>query len=157
MTIPRALVYLTVMLLALAASACGSSPPAEIRPPEILLGEDRCSECGMIISDLRFAAAAVTPEGANLLFDDIGDMLRYRARAGLPEGTVFFVHDYDSREWLEAGSAFFVRSSRIHSPMGSGIAAFAHQTRAEAMAADHEGTVMDYQHLLEAPLSHNNH
>jgi copper chaperone NosL len=157
MATPRSLVYLILLLLAMVASACGSSAPAEIGPPEIVLGEDRCVECGMIISDLRFAAAAVTPEGASLLFDDIGDMLRYRTRAELPEGTVYFVHDYDSREWLEADSAFYVQSNRIHSPMGSGVAAFALQARAEAMAAEQEGTIMDYASLLQAPLSHYDH
>lgn len=146
--------FLVLLLLALAATACGAQKPAELRPPDIVLGEDTCADCGMSITDLRFAAAAVTPDAQSLLFDDIGDMLRYRASHSLPEGTAYFVHDYDSREWLPADLAFYVQSSTLHTPMGSGIAAFAVKTRAEAMAANQGASLMDYKALSAMPVMH---
>lgn len=140
-----------LLLLALAASGCGASKPAELRPPDIILGEDTCVDCGMSIMDLRFAAAAVTPDGESLLFDDIGDMLHYRSNNVLPAGTAFFVHDYDSREWIPADLAFYVQSLTLHTPMGSGIAAFAVKTRAEAMASEQGVMMMDFAALKEMP------
>ncbi|MCZ7571089.1 MAG: nitrous oxide reductase accessory protein NosL [Ardenticatenaceae bacterium] len=144
---------LLILCLALVAGGCGTREPAELRPPDIVLGEDMCADCGMSITDLRLATAAVTPDGKSLLFDDIGDMLHYRTSHDLPEGTAFFVHDYDSREWLPAHLAFYVQSSTLHTPMGSGLTAFAVKTRAEAMAAEQGTSVMDYETLSAMPLT----
>lgn len=149
----KPVVFFVAMLLVLATSACGAGQPAEVRPPDIILGEDTCSDCGMSITDLRFAAAVVTPDGESFLFDDIADMLRYRQEHSLPEGTHYFVHDYDSREWLPADLAFYVRSETIHTPMGSGIAAFAVEARAAAEAEASGATVLDYDTLSAMPLT----
>jgi copper chaperone NosL len=148
------LAWFLLLLLALSISGCGSRVPAELRPPEIVLGVDTCADCGMIISDLRFATAVVTPTGEDYLFDDIGDMLHFLMHRDLPEGTAFFVHDYDSREWLPADAAFYVRSDALHTPMGGGIAAFAIEARATQVATEKDGRVMDYATLLTQPASH---
>ena len=55
----------------------GCAGASEARPPAIRYGQD-VSEHGMIISDPRFAAAALPERGEAILFDDIGELLKYR-------------------------------------------------------------------------------
>ncbi len=43
-------------------------------PPKLFYGEDVCDECGMIISDRRFASGYTTKQGISRKFDDIGGM-----------------------------------------------------------------------------------
>jgi copper chaperone NosL len=89
----------------------------------------------MILSDERCAAAMIVKSGDEhtaLLFDDIGDMIDYeREHAGI---TVVrrYVHDFETRQWLDTSAATFLRSAQLSTPMGSGIIAFADSNRAKA-------------------------
>lgn len=128
---------------------CGRSEAHDLRPPHITLVEEPCAECGMTITDLRFASAAVFPNGDYLLFDDIGDLAHHHAEHEFPAGTSFFVYDYEaSDEWMAAEAATFVRSREIHSPMGSGLVAFREYARAEALATAMDGTLLSFQELM---------
>ncbi len=122
-----------------------------IEPPEIRYGEDLCAECGMIISDSRFASGLLyeISEGRykSLVFDDVGDMLSYAEKHPEQKVVAWYVHDYVTEEWLDASAAYFVSSSQIQSPMGHGIAAHASLAAAEAMAAEAAGEVLDWQTL----------
>ena len=148
----RLRLLLLLLALALLASACAQGT-AEIKPPEIRYGEDVCVECKMIISDPRFAAAytyEVSPgRYENALFDDIGDMLIYAGKH--PEHTVaaWWVHDYDSKEWLDGQTAAYVFSNNLRTPMAQGTAAFASQEAAERLAGELQGEVFDWDGLLE--------
>ncbi len=135
---------LVLLWLGVAACTRASGP----RPPDIAYGKDPCAECGMIISDPRFAAAYVTRDGQARLFDDIGDMVVYH-RKHSEDVAVFYVHDYETRAWIDATHAFFVSSPRVHSPMGYGLAAFSDRSRAEAFAREHGGEVKDWARLLQ--------
>ena len=141
-----ALGLLALGLLALAAGCTARDPLA---PPEIRYGEDVCAECGMIISEPRFAAGLVLgPAGGEALaFDDIGDMLAW-ARAH-PEAEVsrWWVHDYASEAWLDARAASFVRAKALRTPMDHGLAAFAEPGAAAAMAAELGGEVLGFAAL----------
>jgi hypothetical protein len=80
----------------------------------------------MIINEERSCAGLLAdgPAGrTQLAFDDIGCMLDYQAQH--PESTVVaaYVHDCDSRQWIDASCAWYITSSRVATPMGSGIAA----------------------------------
>ena len=55
-------------------TACARDGDAP-RPPEILYGQDLCTQCGMVIDDPRFAAASLLNDGEVLKFDDVGEML----------------------------------------------------------------------------------
>ncbi|MBK8431978.1 MAG: nitrous oxide reductase accessory protein NosL [Chloroflexi bacterium] len=112
-----------LIVLTLLQLACGRAPDLET-PPEIVYGEDVCVECGMIISDPRFAAAYVTSAGDARLFDDIGDMLVYDQRMG-EAVHAYWVHDLHSEAWARAETATFVTQSNLNTPMGWGIVAFA--------------------------------
>jgi copper chaperone NosL len=137
-----------MILVVLAFGACASRVDPD-RPPEIVYGEDVCARCGMIISDERFAASLVVEKSPNvyehLLFDDIGNMLMYAREAGEDAHFVsYFVHDYHSKEWLNAQDAHFVLSDEIQTPMAFGIAAFEEYSVAEAEAQKWHGSIADF-------------
>lgn len=149
------LLALLLVLLATAACAQGSG---EAAPPEIHYGEDICADCGMIISEPRFASAYAweIEEGRyeSLAFDDIGDMVRdiklnqQRAFAG------FWAHDYHEENWIDAETAFYVVSEAIRSPMGHGVAAFAAEEDAAKLAAPLGVDVIDWDHMRIEMLLH---
>ena len=146
MTVVR---WFVLALALLIVAACGQ--PATPEPAKIRFGETICTECGMIISQPKFAASLAYEERegrfTSLVFDDIGDLIGYlQTHVDLiPAGT--WVHDYDSEEWIDATAAFFVESSAIKSPMGHGIAAFGAEDAAHTFAAEVGGTVLDWGHL----------
>lgn len=117
-------------------------------PPEIVYGEDACDYCNMIISEPRHAASYLTTTGAAHLFDDIGGMLLYHAEHN-EEVHSFWVHDYESEEWLRAENAFYVINSAVYTPMGHGIFAFENEGQAAEFAEQNQkGTVLGFSELL---------
>jgi copper chaperone NosL len=142
-------VYIALFLL-LGLAACQQGQTAAA-PPEIRYGEDVCAECNMIISDVRFASgyAYEISEGRfqSLAFDDIGEMLKHAAKH--PEHNIvsWYVHDFDSEEWLDAASALYVVSDKIQAPMGTGVTAHASQEAADRQAAQFQGEVIDWNEL----------
>ncbi len=133
-------------LLALGLASC-AAPPAEPNPPDIVYGQDICDACGMIISEARFAAAAALANGEALKFDDIGDMLRYRAAHSDLAVAAWFVHDHPSETWLNAANATYVLSPEVATPMGHGLAAFSDPAAADAFAAEFHGEVLSWESL----------
>lgn len=133
-----------------AAHVAGCRAEAELGPPEIRFGESVCALCDMIISDERFAAAILVdgPRGPEpRLFDDIGDLIAYEK--GNPGTSVLarYVHDLGTLRWIEAGGATFLRSETLHTPMVSGIAAFADRADAERQRAEAAGEILTFDLL----------
>jgi copper chaperone NosL len=143
-------IRLGLMLLAfvLVLTACGQTTDLDA-PPQLILGQDVCDECSMIINEARFAASYVTTEGEVRRFDDIGDMLVYDLKHD-EEVLRYWVHDYHTEEWVDAAGATFVMSSDLTTPMAWGLAAFANEDEAEAFAAENGGTMSTLDELLEA-------
>lgn len=155
------------LIVALLLAACGGAAVTPETPPEIVYGEDVCNHCGMIISDERFAAGVVVETRPqhyeHRIFDDIGDMFAYAQEleesateeSATEEIVTYYVHDYTSREWLDARQATFVQGEPSSTPMGSGLAAFADATAAAAHADEVQGEVIDFATLFDlAPASH---
>lgn len=141
----QALVVLFMLCLAiLFLASCGSEVDFD-QPPDIVYGEDVCERCSMIINEARYAAAYVTEDGEAHRFDDIGGMLAHDKTVA-EDVVVFWVHDFDSEEWLKAEEAHYVKGDHI-TPMGFGILAFTDRERAEAWAAEHGGMVMSFDEL----------
>ena len=141
-------------LLVFLLSACGGAKIDPNVPPEIVYGEDVCTRCGMIISDDRFAAALVIEKAANdyeqMLFDDAGEMFAFAGEDnGQSKIVSWFVHDYNSREWLDATSAWFVVADSLQTPMGFGIAASAQELEAQALAQEWGGEVLSFAQARE--------
>ena len=119
-------------------------------PPVVHLGDSICAECGMIISDARFATATIiasnrgaTPE----LFDDF--ICQMNSESSHPGNQIVarWCHDYDSAEWIDMESAFFLRSPRLKSPMASHLAAFRTREAATAAVERFGGDVLVFDQL----------
>jgi copper chaperone NosL len=142
----------------LCSAACVSTLVAcdrdqAIAPPEIRYGEDMCAECGMIVSDDRFAAALIR-DGASgreaLVFDDIGCLL---VRSDTSEDAVVlakFIRDSEGGGWLDMAEAFYVRGSGIETPMAFDIAAFSSPGAALARQEQSGGSFFDFTGLMRA-------
>ena len=120
--------------------ACGGGADTS-QPPELLYGQDVCDECGMIISEEKYASAYWTEDGQARRFDDVGEMLVFMAQNPEPTASVW-VHDLNSAAWLAAGEAWFVTNSGLRTPMGTGIAVLAEEQAARALAFDQPGAVV---------------
>jgi copper chaperone NosL len=141
-------VGLILIAAVLLITACSSESDLE-QPPDIRYGEDVCDRCMMIINEARYATALVTSAGETRRFDDIGGMLRYDKEME-EEVAVYWVHDYETEEWLKADNAYFVTDTGLHTPMGFGIIAFTTLERAESWAENEGGMVMEFSALLSA-------
>lgn len=139
--------------LALAAlallAACARGVP-EAGPPEIHAGADECDHCRMILSDPRFAAAAVDASGETARFDDLACLLNYLAGWG-ERPLSAWVQDYDRSGWLRAEAASFVRLPHLPTPMGSHLVAVSSRDRAEELGREGaDGEVLHWRDLLAA-------
>jgi copper chaperone NosL len=133
---------LIIALTALAACRTGPPRPIDIEP------SDMCSRCRMAISQNRYAAELVDPDGNVWKFDDIGCMVRYTRDHSLnPRLQTYFVMDYQSQHWLDAGRAIYVRSGEIPSPMAGGIVAFENQANAEEFSRGVHGELLRFEGL----------
>ena len=107
----RLLLLLLVVGLLLAACARGETTP---NPPTIRYGEDTCTHCNMIISDPRYAAGyahEISPgRYESLAFDDIGDLLADLGEQSERHIVAWYVHDFETEEWLDATTAYYVIS-----------------------------------------------
>jgi copper chaperone NosL len=119
------------------------------QPPEIFFGEDLCVECGMIISDPRFAAAYYTSNGDARQFDDIGGMAVHHAEHQ-EDIAQFWVHDFETEEWIKAELAYFVMSDQVHSPMDYGVVAFSDEIRAKEYASEINAMVMSFDTVMDS-------
>lgn len=124
-----------ILILAFFTAAC-SSTNTKPQPPELMMGSDVCEECGMVVSDARYAAATLIESGHTHKFDDMAEMFIFQAKH--PEDVVraWFVHDYEAETWMRGETAFYVMSREIHSPMGYGVVAFETREAAERFAAE---------------------
>jgi len=136
--------YLLILALVASCAPQSSEPP----PPQIIIGQTMCDECGMIISEARFAAATVLLNGDTRKFDDIGEMIKYHMMDH-PEAQVkvWFVHDYQTKEWIRGEQAYFVLSPKLKTPMGGGVAAFKDEAAAKKWAAELAGKVYHLDEL----------
>lgn len=137
------------MVLGVAALP-GDSSENKSGPPEIRYGESRCDTCGMVIADVRHAAAWRDGTGETRLFDDIGCMIKKMGEEPPGPGTTHYVHDYADESWLEATAASFAVAPSIKGPMAYGIAALATRSAAEQLAKTHDGRVFSWDETVES-------
>jgi copper chaperone NosL len=126
---------------------CRSGQPLN-EPPAVRFGEDVCAECGMIISESRFAASYVTTTGEVRNFESIADMLSYHLRQQEPVH-LFWVHDYYGDEWVRGDAALYVLSEQIVTPMGDHLLAAADQTKADRLVHESGGTIIHFEQLMK--------
>ncbi len=129
-------------------AACASNPSLD-DPPTILYGEDACDRCMMIINEARYACAYTTSDGDTRRFDDIGGMILYELDNG-EDVAAYWVHDFETEEWLKAETATYVEDDNLHTPMGFGIIAFDSREQAGSWAAERGGMLMTFSELKAA-------
>jgi copper chaperone NosL len=100
----------------------------------------------MIIDDARFAAAYTTTTGDVRRFDDIGDMLLH-SQQHQEEIHIYWVHDYETTDWINADQAILVLSPNLTTPMAWGVAAFAEPGAAEAFSHYNQGHMTNFRDL----------
>ena len=142
-----AFLFLVAAWAALLAG-CGGAESYE-EPPEIIYGQDVCSNCNMIISEENYASAYWTAEGEARRFDDMGEMLAY-IQSSPEERASTWVHDVNTAAWLRAEDAWIVMNAGLMTPMGTGIVAVANEEDARALAFDQDGAmVLTFAELMD--------
>lgn len=148
---------LLLLGLGVVGALCGCDSSPAPGPPDLHPGRDTCAECGMIISEARFASAiTIEVEGAPeyRLFDDIGDMLSFESSHPQLHVIARYVHDLQGQpglDWLDAESATYLAAESFKTPMGSGIVAFADLSRCQAAVADSGAHPMKFSELRSLP------
>jgi copper chaperone NosL len=92
--------------------------PVSVRP--ILWDHEVCAQCGMTISDPRFACQLQTSEGNVYDFDDPGCLLTFLHRHR-PHVRAIYFHSLDGSAWLKYPDVTFVPGQQT--PMGYGLGA----------------------------------
>lgn len=135
-------------LLAIVLVGCGGEEQS-LDPPDIEYGVDM-SEMGMPVVDPRFTVATLPTDSDDwLLFDDIGEFLRYHQTRS-SEFQVIWVPDFTTREWVKAEDAWFVQSDGFcFSPMKWCIAAFSSEESALAAVDEYTGEVWSWDTVFE--------
>jgi copper chaperone NosL len=95
----------------------------------------------MAVSDARFAAQLAAPAEEPMFFDDVGCLRAYLAAAPrLPRGSVAFVADHRTRQWVQASRAHFTFRESLATPMASHLIAHASPASRDADPAAAGGT-----------------
>lgn len=112
--------------------AAGCAPERDSGPPRLRFGEIMCAECGMLVSEPRFAAAARTASGDVIAFDDTGCLLRHAGHAARLDWQLWVPAEPDGA-WIDARTASFVHRADLATPMGYGLTAVAGAVDGSAM------------------------
>jgi copper chaperone NosL len=128
------------LVLLVAASGCSRGPA---RPAQVDTRNDACASCRMAVSDARFAAQLAAPGEDARFFDDLGCLRDYlRKRPPLPRGTVAFVADHRTGEWVRASGAVITRRESLETPMASHLVAHASAASRDADPVAAGGTAV---------------
>jgi copper chaperone NosL len=130
------------------AALPGDSTDKGSGPPEIRYNEHSCATCGMVITDVRFAAASRSETGKVQRYDDIGCMIAMVRREGGTGTGTYYVHDYTDESWVEAPSAAFVLADKIKTPMAYGLVALATDSAAQTLASEHGGRIVTWEQAV---------
>lgn len=129
----------------------GCRSESQDTPPTIRFGDSVCDECGMIISDERFATASIIAADRGphpTLFDDYNCQIKFEKLHTDITVLKRWSHDYQSSEWINTDSCWFVQSDTIKSPMASHLAAFELKADAQAFATESNGQLYQFDQLL---------
>ena len=128
-------------VLVAALALTGGCRAAADGPPAIELDRTACSRCGMLVSEMVFAAASRDQHGVVRVFDDIG-CLRKAHGAADAKSVTFWFHDARDGSWIDGRQASFMASASLQTPMGGGFLAFRDRTAADAEAVARHGHVV---------------
>ncbi len=111
----------------------------------IVAGVTKCSHCGMMISDLRFAAAirfkSEKKSHADHYYDDLGCLKNHSSEFHY-EHLEGWVHSFKSEKKIPINKAWFIKTQR-QTPMGSGWIAVKDKTDFDEEAFDIDSFLID--------------
>ena len=137
---------IALALLSLPAIACATR---SLSPEAVPLDRVECARCRMLISTRTGGGEIVSAKAETRFYDDISCLAAdWAAHA---DGARAFVRTGDD-QWSDAQVASYAQLAGAHSAMGSGIAAFAGAS--DAQAVDRAGRALTFAevvHLTGAP------
>jgi copper chaperone NosL len=129
--------------------ACGSRGPRAIA-----LGEEACSHCHMTVVDPRFSAEAITSNGKTYVFDDVGCLAAWLRETPAGVASAWVWSFVPGEGWLPAAEVEYVQSDSLHTPMGSGLAAFRPGPGADTLQSRLAGRRLTWDEVRAAPHLH---
>ena len=129
--------------------ACGPRGPRAIA-----FGAETCSHCHMTVVDPRFSAQVITRTGKTYVFDDLGCLANWLREEQVPIASTWVWSMAPGEGWIPATEAVYVQSDSLHSPMGSGLAAFRPGPAADSLRVRLAGRLVAWDEIRAAPHAH---
>lgn len=130
----------------IALSACEPTKPEPIK-----LNSDNCDNCGMTISNPKFAAELLTQKGRIYKFDDISCMINYKNdNKDKTAGSGFYISNFlGDNHLIPAETAIYIKGEKIQSPMGGNVAAFDNLDNANTYSLQFSAEITNWKTLNE--------
>lgn len=135
--------------LVISLLVAGCSAP---KPVPMVIGQDVCAFCAMLISDSRYPAQLVTSTGKAYKFDSIECMLGFVHEGEVAQDQIhsLWVTDFnDPSKLLKVEEARYLRSGQLRSPMGLNVTAFRTLKELEDVRAQVGGIEVRYADLTD--------
>lgn len=101
------------------------SQGCEVKPQDIIYGQDQCSACKMMIMDNRFGAELVTDKGKVYKYDAIECMVREIIKNPDMDYRYHLVSDFSHPGvFIDALQAIYLVDPQRPSPMGANLSAY---------------------------------
>jgi copper chaperone NosL len=97
------------------------------KPQELVMGQDQCDYCKMMIMDNRYGGEIMSKTGKPYKFDDVGCAVSFVSKKYIDQEKIdqTYLVDYFSGTLILADQAYILKSEQLKTPMGSNLAAFA--------------------------------
>ncbi len=117
-------VFLILVSVVLFLPSCKGGKNKEQLPVKFVYDRTVCEECKMAISDPRYAAEVIEPNGKAHFFDDPACAILWLSKRPNIGKVRIWVKDVKTLKWIEADKAHWIYGDP-HTPMGYGYAATA--------------------------------
>lgn len=124
---------IVVPLIIFSFFSCGQKKPDPIK-----LNSDNCDNCGMTISNPKFAAVLFTTKGRTYKFDDISCLLDYKNdnKEKAINARLYVADFLSDNQQLPVETSVYIKGDNVKSPMGGNIAAFKDRESANTYAVE---------------------
>lgn len=120
---------------------------ARTNPVNIVPGEHSCEFCRMDIVDLRFKTEGISGKGKIHYFDSIECLQKWKKRHPGEIKSAWVTSYFEPSHWIGESEAFYLKSDKIHSPMGSHLAAFESEQDVKKALQEYGGEILHVSEL----------
>jgi copper chaperone NosL len=134
--------YLILIFLSVIQLFC--SP----EPQPIIFGNDQCTHCKMIISDMRYGAELVSNKGKIYKFDSVECLAAFslsQTFAGEEIHSMWVINFAEPQALIAATTAVYLHSPQLPSPMGLNLSAFSERMSAQKLSNHYPGNIITWQ------------